>query len=213
MSLYYKDKLKHIAPEGRYDLVGHSFGGVVAIHMMRKLAPVANLIIMDPSQAGLKDYQEEDERMDMLFTYLKVYIPERVLNQVKKDVMECPTESSRVSKLIELLKHYGGKHLQGKDVDEIMRASFDRADMMIRYKRKNAAKAQAYKAQTQMVIKQKLKRINASATVIKLLRKPEDLQVIEEKILETYGLKKEVRKYSILSCDYYVIISLINFLL
>ena len=102
-------------------------------------------------------------------------------------------ENQRIAKLIELLKHYGGKHLVGKDVDEIIKGSFDRAEMVVRYRKKNIAKMQSYKhSHTTKMIKRQIKNITTDVTIIKLLRKEEEFQRIQDKILADFGIKREV---------------------
>jgi thioesterase domain-containing protein len=88
VSDYYKDKLKQLMPEGHYDIVGHSFGAIIGIHLYRKKAPMDTLILLDPSDAGIKDDYNTDERFEILFLYLSVYVPERILQRIKKEIME-----------------------------------------------------------------------------------------------------------------------------
>jgi len=88
VSEFYKDKLKQLMPEGHYEIVGHSFGAIVGIHMCRKYAPMDTLIILDPSDAGIKDDWSADERFEILFSYLRAFIPERILERIQKEVME-----------------------------------------------------------------------------------------------------------------------------
>ena len=102
-------------------------------------------------------------------------------------------EQARISKLIELLKHYGGKHLVGKDVDDIIKGSFERAEMVVRYRKKNIAKMQSLKqSQTSKMIKRKIKNIKTDVTVVKLLSREEELQKIQDRILTDFGIKREV---------------------
>ncbi len=88
VSEFYRNKLKQLMPEGHYDIVGHSFGAIVGIHMCRKHAPMDSLIILDPSDAGIKDDWSADERFEILFSYLSAYMPDRLLLKIKKEVME-----------------------------------------------------------------------------------------------------------------------------
>ncbi len=88
VSEFYRNILKQLMPEGHYDVVGHSFGAIVGIHMCRKHAPMDSLIILDPSDAGIKDDWSSDERFEILFSYLNAYIPDRILSRIQKEVME-----------------------------------------------------------------------------------------------------------------------------
>ncbi|CAG2181895.1 unnamed protein product, partial [Oppiella nova] len=169
VSDFYKDRLKQLMPEGNYDIVGHSFGAIVGIHMCRKHVPINTLLILDPSDAGVKDDWSTDERFEIVFVYLRAFMPERILFRIQKEVMEIKGETQRINKLIELLKHYGGKHLVGKDVDEIIKGSFERAEMVVRYRKKNIAKMQTLKhSHTTKMIKRQIKNINTDVTVVKL---------------------------------------------
>ena len=200
VALYYKDKLKVLAPEGQYDVVGHSFGAVIGIHMCRKKAPLNTLILLDPFDPSAVQTQDwnVDERFEMVFTYLRAYIPERIINQIMKDVMEIKGEQARITKLIELMKHYGGKHLHGKDVDDIIRGSFERADMVIKYKKKNIEKMRSVSQSTSSkVVKKKLKQVETDVSLVKLLKKEEDFQIIQENVLQEYGFKREVNHFMI----------------
>ncbi|XP_054169344.1 fatty acid synthase-like [Oppia nitens] len=194
VAIYYKEKLKQLAPEGDYDLVGHSFGAVIGIQMCRKKVPIRALVLLDPfDPTGLQNQDWNiDERFEMVFTYLKAYIPERIINQIQKDVMEIKGEQARITKLIELMKHYGGKHLHGKDVEDIIRGSFERADMVIKYKKKNIEKMKSIsQTHSSKVVKKKLKQVTTDVSLIKLLKKEEDFQVLQETALNSYGFRRE----------------------
>lgn len=195
VATYYKDRLKQLQPEGDYDVVGHSFGAVIGIQMCRKKAPLKSLVLLDPFDPTTIVQQDWniDERFEMVFTYLRAYIPDRIINQIQKDVMEIKGEQARITKLIELMKHYGGKHLHGKDVDDIIRGSFERADMVIKYKRKNIEKMKSVsQSHSSKVVKKKLKQVTTDVSLIKLLKREEDFQVIQENVLNSYGFKREV---------------------
>lgn len=106
--------------------------------------------------------------------------------------------------MIELLKHYGGKHLVGKDVDDIIRGSFERAEMIVKYRKKQMAKMQSLKhSQTSKMIKRKFKNITTDVTVVKLLRKEEEFQRIQDRILTDFGIKREVSFHSLNYCFYF----------
>ena len=195
VATYYKERLKQLQPEGEIDVVGHSFGAVIGIQMCRKKAPLKALVLLDPFDPTTIVQQDWniDERFEMVFTYLRAYIPDRIINQIQKDVMEIKGEQARITKLIELMKHYGGKHLHGKDVDDIIRGSFERADMVIKYKRKNIEKMKSVsQSHSSKVVKKKLKQVTTDVSLIKLLKREEDFQVIQENVLNSYGFKREV---------------------
>ncbi|CAG2105802.1 unnamed protein product [Medioppia subpectinata] len=194
VALYYKEKLRQLAPEGNYDIVGHSFGAVIGIQMCRKKVDIKSLTLLDPfDPTGLQNHDWNiDERFEMVFTYLKAYIPERIINQIQKDVMEIKGEQARITKLIELMKHYGGKHLHGKDVDDIIRGSFERADMVIKFKKRNIEKMKTLsQTHSTKVVKKKLKQVTTDVSLIKLLKKEEHFQVIQETVLNSYGFRRE----------------------
>ena len=175
VALFYKEKLKQLQPEGDYDVVGHSFGAVIGIQMCRKKAPLKSLVLLDPfDPAGLQNHDWNiDERFEMVFTYLKAYIPERIINQIQKDVMEIKGEQARITKLI------GG--------------SFERADMVIKYKKKNIEKMRSVSQSTQnRVVKKKLKQVTTDVGLVKLLRKEEDFQILQDEVLDSYGVRREV---------------------
>ncbi len=88
VSQFYKNKLKQLMPEGHYDIVGHSFGAIIGLQMCRKQVPIDSLIIIDPSDAEIKDEWNCDERFEILFSYLSAYMPDRLLLRIKKEVME-----------------------------------------------------------------------------------------------------------------------------
>ena len=71
VSLYYKERLKQLVPEGHYDVVGHSFGAVIGIHMCRKQVPMDTFIILDPSDHEIKE-ENQDERYVFFVFYIKI---------------------------------------------------------------------------------------------------------------------------------------------
>ena len=92
VSDFYKNELKRLMPDGHYDVVGHSFGAVLGIHMCRKHCPMDSLIILDPSDAGVKDDWSADERFQFVFVYLKSFMPERIIMRIQREVMEIKGE-------------------------------------------------------------------------------------------------------------------------
>jgi len=186
---YFKDKLQQIAPDGNYDIVGHSFGALIGVHLLRSNhLPIKSLILLDPIESSLDDSTswDTDERFEIVLSYLKSYMPNRIIGQVYKDVLEVKGEQARINKLIELMKHYTGKHRTGKDYEEIIRGSFQRADMMIKYQKKHT-----FEYITKKIVKRKLKNVKTDFTLIKLLKKEEDVNSIEPKLLKSFGFKKE----------------------
>ena len=46
ISAYYTDLMKKLSPNGNYDIVGHSFGALIVMKMLRK-APIGRAVIID----------------------------------------------------------------------------------------------------------------------------------------------------------------------
>ncbi|CAG2166707.1 unnamed protein product, partial [Oppiella nova] len=65
-------------------------------------------------------------------------------------------------------------------------------EMVVRYRKKNIAKMQTLKhSHTTKMIKRQIKNINTDVTVVKLLRKEEELVRIQDRILHDFGIKRE----------------------
>jgi len=96
--------------------------------------------------------------------------------------------------LSELLKHYGGRHLVGKDFDEILKSSFERAEMVVKYRIKYIDKLQRLKncETSHKTVKRRLKNIKTNVSIIKLIQKEEQLHKIRNRILNEFGFKREV---------------------
>jgi acyl carrier protein len=191
VSKYFVEKLKQVSPEGQFDLIGHSFGAIISLNMLRKGVPIRKLVVLDTSHKGVNETPEKDEKFDIFFSYLGSFFPMRVLEQLRGDVMCIKEDSGRINKLIEFITQYGGKHLQGKDADSILRGSFDRADMIIHYKRKNMVKLQALQEHAPKIIKKRLNKIGSNVTVLKLMRDEEEFKNIREIMMVEYGVKSE----------------------
>jgi len=190
---YYKSLIEQISPDGNYDIVGHSFGALIGVHLERKHLSMKNLILLDPFDTDFrKESKEEDERLILVFMYLSSYMPQRINAQIQKEVLEIKGEQARINKIVELMKHYGGKHLVGKEYEDIIRGSFERADMMTKYKRKNMEKLNVFEYKGKQIIKKKLKDTKTRFTLIKLTRKEINPEIVETQLRKSFGFKKEV---------------------
>lgn len=140
---YYRLFLKFEAqnPEG-FDVLATSFGSLLAALIckskrMSKKIKFRRLILIDLLPVEMEKMTDEakkaDYRLELLFNYIRIYIPERICQQSLKEIKELNDERERIRKVTELLQKCVGTSVQGGDMKEIIENSYRRGSMMLDY--------------------------------------------------------------------------------
>src|SRR5699024_444277 len=118
---YFKVLLHKLEPKGDHEIIGHSFGAIVGIHMCRKAVPIKTLIGMEPmASSNFKEEFDRDKQVDLVQSYLRSFLYEHLIDKLRKEVLLLKTEAECCQRIVEALKSHGGKQIQGKDIDEII---------------------------------------------------------------------------------------------
>ena len=135
ISRYFLDLMKTLEPKGNYDILGHVFGGLIALKMLKK-GPVRRALVIDV----LSDIEVNEEcvtddyLMDMIMDYITKDVPPMVMAKLKRDIQSKPDVPSKLQKVSEELKEFVGKQLVSKDLEEILNSSFKRAKLFNTYR-------------------------------------------------------------------------------
>lgn len=141
---YYHDLLLRLdaGGDGTYDLMCTSFGALIISVMARSkrmsaTLKVGKLIIFDLLPINLDGMTDESQlanyKVNLMFNYIRLYIPERICEQSMKEILELNCEKERVEKTTELMRKCVGNNLQGADMAEIIGNSYERASLMLKY--------------------------------------------------------------------------------
>src|SRR5699024_1135282 len=137
----FKVLLNKFEHKGDYEIVGHSCGAMVGIHMCRKAVPIKTLIVLDPMDAfNYKEEFDRNDKVELVLSYLGNFMPLYLVDKLRKEVLKFRTEAECCQRIIDTIKSVGGKSINGKDMEDIIKQSFDRADMVLRYQEKNIRK-------------------------------------------------------------------------
>ncbi|KAI2797161.1 hypothetical protein BLOT_011139 [Blomia tropicalis] len=129
---------------GTYDLMATSFGALLIGLMCKKKRTndgirlkFGKLIIFDLLPVDLESMTDESQmpnyKVNLMFNYIRLYIPERICEQSMKEILELNCESDRVQKTTELMRKCVGNSLNGPDMGEIISNSYARASMMLKF--------------------------------------------------------------------------------
>ncbi len=191
ISKYYTNLLKKLSPNGNYDIIGHSFGALIATKMLRK-APIGRAVIIDVLSND--DIEEEVNDEEYIFgTILKllqsIFFSETIRERISRDLSKIKGINEKLKKLSSELREFGGKGLIDKDMDEILRHMYERAKLIYNYRLKSTKKFKKMK----QTLSKKLLQTNGKLFIIKPFEDLNESNLIE-RISETYFLTEKVIK-------------------
>jgi hypothetical protein len=192
ISKYYTNLLKKLSPNGNYDIIGHSFGALIATKMLRK-APIGRAVIIDVlSNANNEEVYEEEYIFETFLRLIQsTFFSEIVKERISRDLGKIKGINEKLKKLSSELREFGGKGLIDKDMDEILRLTYERVKLIYNYRLKLTKK---FKETKQTLCKKFLK----TSGKLFIIRPFEDLNEsnLIERISETYFLPEKVIKKS-----------------
>ena len=191
ISRYYIDLMKTLEPNGNYDIVGHFYGALIAMKMMKK-APVNRVVIIDMlSDVKMDDDMISDEYViDLIIGFVTKDMPEVVKGKMARDVQNKPDVPSKLAKISDELKEFVGKQLVSRDLEEILNNSFKRAKLFTAYRLNMKKKFKNIR----MTLSKKYLKMSGRVLIIKPFETQED-EMIEEmadKIKNAYFLPEQV---------------------
>jgi acyl carrier protein len=189
ISNYYTNLLKKLSPNGNYDIIGHSFGALIATKMLRK-APIGRAVIIDVLSND--DIEEEVNDEEYIFgTILKlfqsIFFSETIRERISRDLSKIKGINEKLKKLSSELREFGGKGLIDKDMDEILTHTYERAKVIYNYRLKSTKKFKKMK----QTLSKKLLQTNGKLFIIKPFEGLDESNLIE-RISETYFLPEKV---------------------
>jgi polyketide synthase PksR len=147
ISNHYINLLKSLSPNGNYDIVGHSFGALILTKMLRK-APIGRAVIIDV----LSNSKFEDEVIcdEYFFEFIEkfirsIFVSETIRERISRDLNKFKDIDGKMKKLSSELREFGGKGLVDKDLDEILRNTYERAKVIYNYRSKSVKKLKKFK--------------------------------------------------------------------
>ncbi len=189
ISNHYINLLKSLSPNGNYDIVGHSFGALILSKMLRK-APIRKAVIIDVlSNSKFEDEVISDEYFfGSIEKFIRsIFVSETIRERISRDMSKIKDVDGKMKKLSYECREFGGKSLVDKDLDEILRNTYERAKLIYNYRSKSIKKFKKFKQK----LSQKFLQTNGKLFVIKPF---EDLneENLTERISECYFLPEKV---------------------
>ncbi len=188
ISIYYMNLLKKLSPNDKYDIVGHSFGALIATQMFNK-APVGRLLIIDliSNKTVDKEFLSDEELFENVQNFTVQSIPETFRDRLEKDLNAIRDIDQKIKKVVIEIKEFGGKDLIGKDMEEIFKNSLERGKLLYSHRLKIKNKVNKFK----MNAKKKLFKASGKLFIIKPHEGSDETNLIE-KINESYNLQQMV---------------------
>ncbi len=186
---YYLNLLKKLSPNGNYDIVGYSFGALIARKMLTK-GPVGRVVIIDVlSNSDLNVEEVSDEYI--LESYVKKFfrqiLPENSNERIQRTVNQIKDTNEKFKKICSELKEFGGKSLVDKDMEEILRNTVERGKLLVNYRINSMKK---FKQLKQKITKKFLK-TTGKLFIIKPLEDSDETSLIGG-VIESYYLPEKV---------------------
>ena len=133
---YYTNLLKSIHPSGDYDIVGHFYGALIAMRMLKKRAPIGRAVIIDVlSDTRLDDHLlDNDQLIDLITRFISKDLPQVMKDRLTREVKIRPDLNGKLQRISSEVKEFVGKSLVSKDLDEILSNAFRRAKLFVSYR-------------------------------------------------------------------------------
>jgi hypothetical protein len=180
--------LKKLSPNDKYDIVGHSFGALIATKMFNK-APVGRLLIIDliSNKTVDKEFLSDEELFENVQNFIIQNIPETFRYRLERDLNAIKDIDQKIKKVVIEIKEFGGKDLIGKDMEEIFKKSLERGKLLYSYRVKIMKNVEMFK----MNAKKKFLKASGKLFIIKPHEGSDETNLIE-KINESYNLQQMV---------------------
>jgi thioesterase domain-containing protein/acyl carrier protein len=190
ITAYYISLLKNLSPNGNYDIVGHSMGALIARKMLSK-APVGRAVIIDIlSDSDLREDNINDEYFfESVNKFFYQILPKNLKERVMRDMNAIKGTNEKLKKISSELKEFGGKSLVDKDLDNILKNTFERGKLIANYRIKSMKKFNQFKQE----IKTKFLKSNGKLFIITPFEDSNNNSIVS-RIVESYYLPEKVFK-------------------
>ncbi|CAG2109741.1 unnamed protein product [Medioppia subpectinata] len=190
ISRYYTQLMKVLEPKGDYDILGHFYGALIAMKMLKK-APVGRAVIIDMlSEVTIEEEMITDDYIiEIIIALITKDLPAVMRAKIRRDISTKPDVESKLDKMTTELKEFCGKSLVSKDLDEILMNSFRRAKLFTTYRLNMKTKYKKMKYN----IAEKYMKMNAKILIIKPFVMTEDFitEEMSDKIKTAYFLPEQ----------------------
>jgi thioesterase domain-containing protein len=189
ISDYYLNLLKKLSPNGNYDIVGYSFGAIIATNMLTN-GPVGRVIIIhNLSNCDLNVEEVSDEYIfeSSVKKFSRQILPEFLNERIQRTLNPIKDTNEKLKRICSELRESGGKSLVDKDMEEILRNTFERGKLLVNYRINSMKK---FKQLKQKITKKFLK-TTGKLFIIKPLEDSDETSLIGG-VIESYYLPEKV---------------------
>ncbi len=189
ISDYYLNLLKKLSPNGNYDIVGYSFGALIARKMLTK-GPVGRVVIIDIlSNSDLNFDEVSDEYIfeSSLNKFFRQILPEFLNERIQRTMNPIKDTNEKLKKVCIELKEFGGKSLVDKDMEEILRNTVERGKLLVNYRINSTKKFKQLKEK----IAKKFLKTTGKLFIIKPFEDSNETNLIG-RLIESYYLPEKV---------------------
>ena len=191
ISNYYIDLMKTLEPHGNYDIIGHFYGALIAMKMIKK-APIGKAVVIDMlSEIKIdEDMISDDYLMDLILAFILKDLPKGLREKLKRDVATKTDISSKLTKISDEVKEFVGKGLVARDLEEILMNSFKRAKLFTTYRLNMKKKFK----QVKFSVGKKYMEMSGKLLIVKPLENVQGQEVdnVTERIKNAYFLPEKV---------------------
>jgi hypothetical protein len=193
ISRYYIELMKTLEPKGNYDIVGHFYGALIAMKMLKK-GPINKAVIIDMlSEVKLdEDCLTDEYLIDLILRLITKDLPRVMHDKIARDIQGKPDVPSKLAKISDELKEFVGKSLVSRDLEEILNNSFKRAKLFTTYRLNMKKKLKL--GQITAKLGKKYMEMSGKVLIIKPFEASEDEEIedMTEKIKNAYFLPEKV---------------------
>ena len=197
ISRYYINLMKALEPKGNYDIVGHFYGALIAMKMLKR-APINRAVIIDMLSEVKLDEEclTDDYLIDLILKLITKDLPTVMHDKMSRDIQTKPDVPSKLAKISDELKEFVGKSLVSRDLEEILNNSFKRAKLFTTYRLNMKKKLRLGQLSDKMG--KKFLEMSGKVLIIKPFEAPEDIEEIgdvTDQIKNAYFLPEQVCSY------------------
>jgi thioesterase domain-containing protein len=189
ISDYYLNLLKKLSPNGNYDIVGYSFGALIARKMLTK-GPVGRVVIIDilsNSDLNVEEVNDEYIFESSVNKFFRQILPETSNERIQRILNPIKDTNEKLKRICSELKEFGGKSMVDKDMEEIMMNTLERGKLLVDYRINSTKK---FKQLKQKIAKKFLK-TTGKLFIIKPFEDSKETNLIG-RLIESYYLPEKV---------------------
>ena len=133
---YFIDLINQMEPNTDHDIIGHFYSVYPMIKMLKK-GLIRKAVIIDVMSDNIEldsDTLSDDSLIEIILSFMTKDLPDVVVDKLKRDLHSKPDVESKLNKICDEVREFGGPGVVTKNLEQILNNSFRRAKMVNQYR-------------------------------------------------------------------------------